>query len=405
MGSYLESGEFWDIIISVDGKEFKCHRFILAVHSEYFKTCFTTKENDNKKYHSLEGITSEVFELVLKAMYTRCKIVNEDNVFETLKAATYLKISYMENECDILKLVQSQDLETKSEDNVVDAILFWINNRTFENAETDIMPVNQIEARDDGVSTLTDQPALKRRKVDSELNRDILADEEFLVKLFTHVKLSLVSQKCLEKLTEHSLVQGNFNKFIYILCPVGRKVLKLDTFSRKLEIMEELPNSNPISYATHYHDKIIVFYSQPVKDLDMIDTKIYCYDIQGKKWSPIPINESYTPNGMTSFKDELNTYIIQSCGEILKIVDSSTGSIHFEHVRKLWHIDWKLHGAVIVMNELYIYGVTSTDHSASLKVEEGVLGFDKIHYIYKNNNTDNSTFAPFILKNVGDTTL
>ena len=36
------SEQFWDVKIMVEGQEYKCHRLILSVHSEYFKTMFTS---------------------------------------------------------------------------------------------------------------------------------------------------------------------------------------------------------------------------------------------------------------------------------------------------------------------------------------------------------------------------
>ncbi|KAK0048935.1 kelch-like protein 5 [Biomphalaria pfeifferi] len=104
---------------------------------------------------------------------------------------------------------------------------------------------------------------------------------------------------------------------------------------------------------------------------------------------------------MTSFKDEVNTYILQSCGHLWKIVQSAADSVDFEFVEKLRHIDWPLHGVVIVMNELYIFGVRSPKLENNVKSKRSVQRFNKIYHIYYSNSTEKSTFVPFILKRKG----
>ncbi|KAI8770732.1 kelch protein 5, partial [Biomphalaria glabrata] len=584
---FLESEELSDIIITVNGTEFKCHKLILASQSKYFRNYFKTTKTESTEPHILDEISSNVFKLILQVIYTGCKIVNKDNVFDIMKAANYLQISYLENECarsiksflslencvdfyvngteidsekakkivwpfilenfnllwktqqfpnlpknDLLKLVESKDLMSGSEDCVVEAIMFWASNRSVKNAENDLRPINQTDESSE-LQTSLNEPAFKKRKLQSELNEGILVNEKCLVELFTHVKLPLVSQKCLETLINHSDVQGycklshliikalsyhafidkrevywpadathrkhseyrnsillatkikknisikeylfaskswtefpkpqktkvflklavsgtslyafsrkhpvmedshggkktkkrsieisqyidsdwltitslslpniNFSvvtvgKFLYILCPVGKKVWKLDSLTRRTERMKDLLTKKPIRYAIHYSDLIVVFYSVQVPETPMTNTNIACYDIQKNNWSfNNGSNQHFEANGMTSFRDELNTYIILSSGDMWKIVQSTVG-VDFDHVEKLWKIDWRLHGAVVVMKELYIFGMNSSEHKSSQDLKKSVLGFHKINYIYRNNCTENSTFVPFIRK-------
>uniref|UniRef100_A0A2C9M758 BTB domain-containing protein n=1 Tax=Biomphalaria glabrata TaxID=6526 RepID=A0A2C9M758_BIOGL len=591
LGQYLMNEQPFDIKVIVGDRKFECHRLILSAHSGYFRTEFNNNEEQKHEIHLLGKITSDVFELIHDTMYTGLCNVTDDNAIDLLTAADYLQISILENECvryidryidnlltlkncmnlylnakkrnlekvksivwsfilvnfislcktdefldlsedDVLKLVQSQDLVAKSEDNVVDAILFWIDKKPNKNAENNSMPINTTEESSE-VLTDVEEPAHKRRRGPPDLFTavsDGSSKTEYFLTLFTHVKLFLVSQACLNKLKEHPLfredckikdliinalsyhafinnrevywpanathrknsqfvhavliksgikndieghqvttsewfsfpfqndsiktthlklaaidnslyafgiakrsgietrlmdllkvsqyLNGQWSdyihmsldskifsivvvyNFIYIFSPVEQKFWRLDSISKTFEEgMIKFPSDKPIDYVMHYHDFILAFYSEASPHGGMGLQKIYCYDIQEKpKWSLLTKNFPSANLGMTSFNDEVNTYILQSNGQLWKIVTQITSKdiVQFEPLGKLWDIDWPLYGVVIVMDELYIYGVISPEHENSSQLKTSVLRFRKINYIYYKNSTENSTFAPFI---------
>ncbi|KAK6963058.1 kelch-like protein 5 [Biomphalaria glabrata] len=591
LGLYLVKEHPFDINVIVGDSKFECHRLVLSAHSGYFRTEFNTRPEENKYIHQLdlENISSEAFRLIHQTMYIGCYILTDDNVIDLMKAANYLQIPFLEKECvrylktllslencmdlylsgtksnservknfvwpfilenfnslystdkfgelskdDILKLVQSQDLVTTSEDCVVDAILVWAENQTWEKEDKNVSPNEKIEER---INAKKDnaEPANKMRKLESDLKMAVNdksdTREETLLAMFKHVKLFLVSEKCLEKLNEHPLVQGNcklkdliikalsyhafigkrdvywpanathrkISKFVhsvlltsrngqdfeieshlialkrwcsvfpksfskattlklatidtslfafttkrilqsesgnttnkrvleisqilnekwsniaklslpleenysivtversfYILSPLEKNLWKLDSSTRKLETLKDLPSNQPISYAMRYAEVILVFYSEEVPGTKKIQTSIHCYDVQNKNWSPIISKLFCTASGMTSFKDETNTYILQCSGYLWKIVPSTSGSIDFQLLKRLWLIDWPLHGVVIFMNKLYIYGVRSTKHENDYRMKS-FQGFLKIKYVYYKYYIQSSTFVPCIL--------
>ncbi|KAK0048938.1 kelch repeat and BTB domain-containing protein 3 [Biomphalaria pfeifferi] len=623
LGQYLKTQNLYDAVVLVGGTEFRCHKLLLAAHCGYFRTAFETKLNENVNKYPLKEISLEVFKLIYRAMHTGCSIVTRDNVINMLKAADYLNIPFLENECirfinrvkssenclefyiagtkynsekvksmvwpiilkhfhsihltkhfldlsqdDLSKLLQNENLVTKSEDYVVKAILLWVKYNTQE-MKKKIRPINPIEDKgraqtssdegraqtssdegraqtspDEGrAQTSSDEPASKRRKVQSQFIRanDDMGDrtnrgnrEQILVALFEHVKLFLISEKYLEKLIKHPFVQeyshfkdfiikalsrrvfinqrdvywpanathrkcstyqhsvlfafkkrtssfeikahliesnrwsvipnhlskmttlklatidtslyafsrrpsaaqremeggqrsrkrsifiskyvnGEWSEvmplnesskkfsvvtvdgFLYILSPFGKKFQKLDPSLRNVRNLKDLPYRKPISHVMRYADSILVFYSEPEPLIGMTNTLVFSYNTHKNMWSRLDHNLSFTASGMTSFKDELNTYVIQSCGRMWKIVKTAAGILEFDQVERLWQTDWPLHGVVVLMDELYIYGVRSPIHQNSSELKKEVQGFRKINYIYHNNCTENSTFAPFIV--------
>ncbi|KAK6963059.1 kelch repeat and BTB domain-containing protein 2 [Biomphalaria glabrata] len=99
LGKFLESEELHDTIVVVGNTQFKCYKPILAAYSGYFRTAFNSKLNENKNIYRLEEISCETFKLIRHAMHTGCTIVTEDNVIDLMKAADYLNIPFLENEC------------------------------------------------------------------------------------------------------------------------------------------------------------------------------------------------------------------------------------------------------------------------------------------------------------------
>ena len=67
----LKTSEFCDVMLDVSGQKYPAHRNILAAASPYFHAMFTggLSESSETEIH-LHGTTAEVFEVLLKFMYT-----------------------------------------------------------------------------------------------------------------------------------------------------------------------------------------------------------------------------------------------------------------------------------------------------------------------------------------------
>ncbi|KAK6963047.1 kelch-like protein 40a isoform X2, partial [Biomphalaria glabrata] len=144
------------------------------------------------------------------------------------------------------------------------------------------------------------------------------------------------------------------NSFLYVLS--NKQFWRLDPAMRTHVQMENYPDDDPICHLTNYEQMILVFSSAPKKGID--ETVIHCYDTTQNIWTRLN-NLEGPADGMTSFKDNYFTYILQSSGDMWKMVKPQLDVVDFEHVGKLWSCDWPVQGAVTFMNDLYIYGVKS----------------------------------------------
>uniref|UniRef100_A0A8U7NPW2 Uncharacterized protein n=1 Tax=Corvus moneduloides TaxID=1196302 RepID=A0A8U7NPW2_CORMO len=85
-------GRFCDVIISVDGVEFKAHKLILSCCSIYFRTLFTNWDSADKMVYQIPGISAEMMGLIINYAYTRTVPITEDNVESLLAAADQFNV-------------------------------------------------------------------------------------------------------------------------------------------------------------------------------------------------------------------------------------------------------------------------------------------------------------------------
>ncbi|XP_028138655.2 kelch-like protein 10 isoform X3 [Diabrotica virgifera virgifera] len=80
-------------LILDDGTEVPVHRAILCACSSYFRALFTTSLQNREKHRvHLSGITSDMLHKLLVYIYLRKLDINEDNVYSVLITADYLSI-------------------------------------------------------------------------------------------------------------------------------------------------------------------------------------------------------------------------------------------------------------------------------------------------------------------------
>ncbi|XP_067281820.1 kelch-like protein 10 [Pseudorasbora parva] len=90
-------GEHTDVIINVNGKEFKAHKIILCGCSPYFRDLFSTRWTNEK--HDIQGISSDTMSLIIQYAYAGAVQISEENVLELLVAADQFLVSDLVEAC------------------------------------------------------------------------------------------------------------------------------------------------------------------------------------------------------------------------------------------------------------------------------------------------------------------
>ncbi|XP_067908284.1 kelch-like protein 40b [Heterodontus francisci] len=89
----LEDNKFVDCILKVKGKEFPCHRLVLAACSPYFRAMFLSDLEESKKREiALEDVEPEMVEVLLHYIYTSEVKLSDNNVQDIFTAANMFQI-------------------------------------------------------------------------------------------------------------------------------------------------------------------------------------------------------------------------------------------------------------------------------------------------------------------------
>lgn len=89
----LDNNKFIDCVLKIKGKEFPCHRLVLAACSPYFRAMFLTDlEESRKKEIDLEDVDPDVMEKILNYIYTSEIEITEKNVQDIFSVANMLQI-------------------------------------------------------------------------------------------------------------------------------------------------------------------------------------------------------------------------------------------------------------------------------------------------------------------------
>ncbi|GCB78761.1 kelch-like protein 40b [Scyliorhinus torazame] len=89
----LENNKFVDCILKVKGKEFPCHRLVLAACSPYFRAMFLSDLEESKKREiTLEDVEPEMVEVLLTYIYSSEVQLNDNNVQDIFTAANMFQI-------------------------------------------------------------------------------------------------------------------------------------------------------------------------------------------------------------------------------------------------------------------------------------------------------------------------
>ncbi|KFQ26284.1 Kelch-like 40, partial [Merops nubicus] len=89
----LDHNKFLDCVLKVKGKEFPCHRLVLAACSPYFRAMFLSDMEESKKREvSLEDVDPDVMGKILHYIYTSELEITEQNVQDIFSVANMFQI-------------------------------------------------------------------------------------------------------------------------------------------------------------------------------------------------------------------------------------------------------------------------------------------------------------------------
>lgn len=114
--SFLNNENLSDITIRVDERNFQCHKIILAAKSQVLRELLTNHMNGNLgNVMEFTDIKAEIFEEVLRYMYTG-KVNNlQEYGIDILRAANQYKLEHLKNMCEeflVAKLTHDNVVET-----------------------------------------------------------------------------------------------------------------------------------------------------------------------------------------------------------------------------------------------------------------------------------------------------
>ncbi|XP_040589602.1 kelch-like protein 24 [Mesocricetus auratus] len=97
--NFRDSQLFTDVIISVEGQEFPCHRAVLSACSSYFRAMFCNDHRESKeRLIEINGIRAEAMECFLEYVYTGHVQITADNVQSLFEASSLFQMDIL---CDV----------------------------------------------------------------------------------------------------------------------------------------------------------------------------------------------------------------------------------------------------------------------------------------------------------------
>ncbi|XP_059164122.1 kelch repeat and BTB domain-containing protein 8-like [Physella acuta] len=266
--------ELLDFNVNIDGINIPCHRLMLAACSEFFRCLFrSSMKETHDNVVTVQGMSVETFNLILKYVYTGENILTVENVINVWRAVDQLQIDFMIDICEkfainaldlnnlediyktskllnaitvldalkafmlkhfndfcktktfmelsfeeIHELIIDQDLNANDEDIVLESVFKWVEYEEGNNCicETKEM-VN--DSQDDCENMDLNQQTRKclpytdttvEIKVESTSSEETnLIRKDKLVTLLQNVRMCLVRPALLSKFFGHKLLQGN----------------------------------------------------------------------------------------------------------------------------------------------------------------------------------------------------
>ncbi|KAJ8280629.1 hypothetical protein GJAV_G00057070 [Gymnothorax javanicus] len=108
------AGTLCDVVILVDGQEFRAHRTLLACTSKMFEILF----HRNSQHYTLDFLSPKTFQQILEYAYTATLQARVEDLDDLLYAAEILEIEYLEEQClKILETIQASSEDHEGEAN------------------------------------------------------------------------------------------------------------------------------------------------------------------------------------------------------------------------------------------------------------------------------------------------
>ncbi|XP_076823249.1 kelch-like protein 7 [Clavelina lepadiformis] len=90
-----------DFTITCGNREFKVHKCVMGLISEYFKKMFTSSQPAaNQEKTVLKDIEADSMEMLLDYVYNDESVIKEHNVYEILEVAEFFQIPSVKTDCD-----------------------------------------------------------------------------------------------------------------------------------------------------------------------------------------------------------------------------------------------------------------------------------------------------------------
>ncbi|KAH9490700.1 hypothetical protein Btru_032817 [Bulinus truncatus] len=178
-----EDDVFYDFTVEMEEEQFRCHKIILGACSLFFQGLFRSKMKERESNKAiLKNISCGTFKLIRDVLYSSADVITEENLFDIWHAAHQLQIQFLVEECEkfavrilslenydeifehafileskkvfigvanyiiknfkvcknhetvlklngeeLVKIVQSNELDSDTEDSVIDVIIKWMN--------------------------------------------------------------------------------------------------------------------------------------------------------------------------------------------------------------------------------------------------------------------------------------
>uniref|UniRef100_A0A2C9KUF7 BTB domain-containing protein n=1 Tax=Biomphalaria glabrata TaxID=6526 RepID=A0A2C9KUF7_BIOGL len=339
LSDFWKCEELQDFSVTVGSTTFGCHRFLLAACSGFFRRLFRSGMIETVlKCATVKFISKETFESILETLYTGHNVLTNDNVIDIWRAAHQLHIPFLIKECeefaistlsldnyieyykianlfeskevikfvwsfilknansffqtnffyemqvsDVLKLIQSQDLETTSEDDVVHAVLKWVE---FRPCETDSSSEN---SDNEAMSTFSNQ----------KNNREGKDRKHQFPVLLSNTRICLVNKNCLGMLIEHPLVRETKAATDIVIKAL---LYQLQVGQRN----GQWPPGAIYRNNGNYVNVAVAIYKQQNKFSHESTIKIKAFSFLSKKWFQLP--DLLSKSNVTFFASDKSLY-------------------------------------------------------------------------------------------------
>ncbi|XP_059170033.1 kelch repeat and BTB domain-containing protein 8-like [Physella acuta] len=251
----------FDFLVKINDETIQCHRVILAACSDFFLAMFRSGMKEaTENCVVLKEISSEVFQLILKSIYTGANLLTLENFIEVWRAVQMLQIkvmidlsenfaieaitmdtweniytnanflcservlnelhsfmlknfekislsqTFLQLPCKKLQdLIKSQDLVVSSEDLVMESVIKWV---TYDNSMTGIINERNVSV-DDPIEDDLNKNKKMILDADSHLTSETSARKDCLTQLLGTVRTCLVRPTVLSRVLKINFVSEN----------------------------------------------------------------------------------------------------------------------------------------------------------------------------------------------------